>query len=153
MNTNQDTTRESRFVKVGRFLGRSSAGRLLLAVGTAALFCGAAYTAWHERELAAWCVAAWLVAYGLKLAWDLLPISEATRTRWADQSKMAQGCPAGKYRSLLWFGIVFAFVQWLGLGGNKSHGWFLYIFPGVLVVVGLVSHILCRRYVNHERKT
>lgn len=153
MSTNQDAPRESSFVKAGRFLGRSRAGRLFLSLGIATLFCGAAYTAWHERELAAWALAAWLVVYGLQLAWDLLPISEATRIRWAEDRKKVERCPASRFRSMLWTGIAVGLVEWLGPDGNKRLDWSFFIFPGALVAVGVVSYILCRRYVYRERKT
>lgn len=150
MDTNQAATEQSPFVKAGWFLGRSRAGRLLLSIGITALFCGAAYMAWQDRELAALVLAAWLLAYGLQLAWNLLPISEATRSRWRHDRQTAERSPANKYRLMLWTGIAIGITEWLW--PVASHDYFVYIVAGVLVAVGVVSHFLCYRFVRHERR-
>ncbi len=153
MNTNEDTKRESLFVEAGRFLGRSPGGRVLLSMGVAVLFCCVAYAAWHDRELTALVVAVGLVVYGLQLAWNLLPISEATRNRWRRDRQTAERCRASQYRFLLWAGISVGIAEWLGCGATKSNAYVAFIVPGAFIAAGVVSYILCRRFVRNERKT
>lgn len=130
MNTIQDIKRGRLFEEAGRFLGRSPGGRILLSMGIAALFCWAAYAAWHNRESAALVHAIGLVVYRLWLAWDLLPISEATRNRWSRDRQTAERCPASMYRPLLWAGIGVGVAEWLGSGAPSSHDYVDFIVPG-----------------------
>jgi hypothetical protein len=153
MNTNSDAMQESPFVRVGRFLGRSNAGRCLVSIGILALFCCAAYMAWHDHELAAYVLTAWLVIYGVQMAWNLLPISEATRSRWRTDRQIAERCSAAKYRVLLWVGIGVIASEWVSPGPGRGHALFDYVIPGAIVASGAVSYILCYRFVHREQRT
>ncbi len=151
MNEDQGSSNESAFVRVGRSLGRSRSAQLFVAFAVAALFCGLAAVAWHARDLAATVLTVGLLVYGVRLAWRLLPISRATRERWARERQIAERCPAYQWRGLLWAGIGIGIANFWPSDSTKPVNDLELLVPGVLVVAGSISYLLCQRFLRNER--
>ncbi len=153
MNENQRSSNEGVFVEVGRSLGHSRSGRLFVAFAVAALFCGLAAVAWHARDLAATVLTVGLLVYGVQLAWRLLPISRVTRERWVRERQIADRCPACQWRGLLWAGIGIGIANFCPSNPTKPVGYLELLVPGVLVVAGSISYLLCQRFLRNERNS
>jgi hypothetical protein len=54
---------------------------------------------------------------------------------------------------MLWIGIAIGIAEWLWPVASRSHDYLVFIVPGLFVASGVVSHILCYRFVRHERRT
>ena len=151
MNEKQNVCNDERFEEIGRWLGRSRFGRLLISVGIIAAFSRLAYGAWHDPEFSATLLSVGFLVYGLQLAWRVLPIPGATRTRWVQEKQNAERCPASYYRNCLWIGLGSAIGQFLQTDSAKPIIYSDYLIPVVLMLVGVVSHVLVRRFIRKER--
>jgi hypothetical protein len=152
VNENQSKTNESVFTEAGRSLGRSRRGRFFVSLAVAILFSCLAYAAWHARDLAATVLTVGLLIYGFQLAWRILPISSATRARWVRDEQIAERAPAGQYRGLLWAGIGVAIMDFWQSDAAKPFNYFDLIMPGILIIAGTISYILCHRFIRNERR-
>lgn len=151
MNENQGIYHESAFVKIGRFLGRSRSSQLLASIAVAASFSYLAYAAWHARDLAAAVLTIGLLSFGFQWAWRLLPIPNATRTRWVREQQIAEQCPAYYYRGAFWAGTCLAAMEFWRADSTKPLDYSAFIVSGILTAIGAISYILCRRFIRKER--
>lgn len=151
MNQNQVNPEKSAYTAIGRSLGRSRKGQLFAAAAVAGLFSWLAYVAWHVPNFAAIILSIGLLVYGLQMSWRLLPIPSATRARWVREEQIARRHPAHSFRGLLWAGIGISISEFWRSGPARPFEPSSLIAPGVFVVIGTVSYILCRRFIRNER--
>jgi hypothetical protein len=154
MNLSQDTISRNIFANIGHSLGRTRSGQLLVSVVVVAWFCGLACAAWYfrdaVRELVVDVLVLGLIFHGFRRAWPLLPISQATRARWAHDEKISQRCPAYFWSLLLPIGILGTIFGFWKSGPVAAFA----LPPGnglLFIVIGIVSRIRCYRFVRAEK--
>lgn len=142
----------NRRLLIARRLGRSSILRLLAAVFVLALFIGLAWSAREYPDFAAKAMAAVLVIVGLRLTWNLLPLSAKTRvrmrdayTRWQEEDQRLRDTWTRVFRNGLWFGplmlLFHVFDDFWEAGTLRlpsSEAWFQ---AAMFFIVGLVAQL------------
>lgn len=146
---------ESNVVRIGRVLGSTHGGRLLISAVILTVFAGLAQEMWRNPELSAIVLSAGLAVYGLQLAWRFLPIPEPIHEWWSRTNKAAVGCSAWQYRYLLWIGLVVAVETALRpeAANGKRLNLAAQMVPGILILVGIAGDVLGFRFVRRTTRT
>lgn len=152
--SNQRISRAEFFESLGTRFGqgvirllRTPMGQILLACLALALCVGLGFALWQDRDLIAGGLIFLLVLFGVYLACELLPFSEATRARWQHSRELDQRYPSRRGRWLLWLGLsgTIAPIQHaIHRGGFELSETLL---PVSFICIGGISHIVwsCRR--------
>ena len=88
-----------------------------------------------------------LLAYGCQLAWRLLPIPDATRTRLFQDIPVARKCFAYRFRSVFWTGILFSIIdlwQHDATSGRMTVAYWL-------ILIGILSYVICEVSIRIHR--
>lgn len=119
---------------------RSRFFQILLAFSSLSLCIGLALILWHGRDLIVGILFVTLIIFGWHLACELLPFSEATRTRWYQSRELANRYPSYRFRVALWVGLGQATPS---LWRSYTHGSFEpqeFLVSGFFVCVGAISY-------------
>lgn len=122
-------------------------GQFLLACAVVAVSSCVALAVWHYRDAFAFIAAALVGAIGLRVAWELLPFSSATRAAWKRGNELRKRDPLIGFNSILYAGIfLLANVSW-DMGVADSFQASNLIVPSILILLGAIG-ISVRRFIN-----
>jgi hypothetical protein len=151
VNTSQNDRPKDVWGEVSRFLGGTRNGRFVAAGAIAILFSGLAYIAAHARDLAATVLTAGLLVYGLRLAWRMVPFSSEWHVQRLREQRIAEQCRAAPFRGWLWVGLGTAVATYWRSEATSNDDCFAYAASAFLLLVGVISHLLCRRAIRKQQ--
>jgi len=112
----------------------------LIALTALAMCVGLAILCWQVRDFLAGLAGMALVYFGILLAWELLPFSEQTRARWAQEQQWADRYMSYRWRNALWCGLSMAALRlWRAHADHKLDP-DAFLLPAFIVAIGAVAH-------------
>ena len=144
-------SRKEFLVTFATAFSRSRFGRVLLALAVVAISLGLAYMCWQARGVIVGLLAIVLVIFGFRVALELLPFSEETRSLWARERELSERYPSYRWRNVLWFGLgMLALRLWDSYVRQSLNPWEL-VPSGIFIVIGAVATIIWRTRHCNER--
>jgi uncharacterized membrane protein YfcA len=135
-------SRQEFLASIMRAFLRSPLTRFFIAVAVVALSFGAAYVCWQARDIIVALLAVALVILGLRFAWELLPFSEQTRSRWTHNRELAERYPSYRWRNALWVGLAMTAIRLWDLYLRQQFDLWQLALPAVFIVIGAVSTVI-----------